>query len=578
MSKYVADFETTTYINDCRVWAYSIINIEDLNNFKYGNNIDDFMKLLENSKENMTIFFHNLKFDIEFILNWLFRNGFSYVKSKKERKDKTFTTLISDTGQFYSCEVYFKVENTKKINYVKFYDSLKIIPFPVDEIAKKFDLPISKLSIDYTEYRSINHRLTDEEVAYIKNDVEIVARALYIFINRHLTKMTIGSNALSFYKLLNKNFDKYYPVLPFEIDADIRKSYKGGFTYLNPYYKNKEVGKGLVLDVNSLYPSVLKYARLPYGNPIYFDGEYKEDKLYNLYIQSFSCSFKLKKNKIPTIQLKSNLAFLPNEYIESTDGDIVNLVLTNIDLKLFFENYDITSPIIYHGGWKFKSICGLFSNYVDYWSDEKINAKKRGDKGMYTIAKLFLNSLYGKFGLNPKVRSKYPIFEDNKVKYKFHDEEIRDSIYVAVASFVTSYAREKTIRSSQKIRDYSLKNYGDDYYIYSDTDSIHLKYIDKDILKSILDIDDYILGYWKIESEFVRAKFLRQKCYIELSSDDIMNVTISGLPKHLVHLINFDNFKVGFTTEDFDIEKKKLTYTHCEGGIVLTNTEFTIKE
>ena len=32
-----------------------------------------------------------------------------------------------------------------------------------------------------------------------------------------------------------------------------------------------------------------------------------------------------------------------------------------------------------------------------------------------------------------------------------------------------------------------------------------------------LDIDDFILGYWKVESKFVKAKFIRQKCYIELS-------------------------------------------------------------
>lgn len=33
--------------------------------------------------------------------------------------------------------------------------------------------------------------------------------------------------------------------------------YRGGFTYCNPKYKEKIVGKGVVLDVNSLYPSIL---------------------------------------------------------------------------------------------------------------------------------------------------------------------------------------------------------------------------------------------------------------------------------------------------------------------------------
>ena len=32
MKKYVADFETTTLPEDCRVWAYAIVDIEDINN------------------------------------------------------------------------------------------------------------------------------------------------------------------------------------------------------------------------------------------------------------------------------------------------------------------------------------------------------------------------------------------------------------------------------------------------------------------------------------------------------------------------------------------------------------------
>jgi hypothetical protein len=54
-----------------------------------------------------------------------------------------------------------------------------------------------------------------------------------------------------------------------------------------------------------------------------------------------------------------------------------------------------------------------------------------------------------------------------------HDEEVKDPIYLPIASFTTSYARRKTIETSQKIRDYTMKKYGKDYYIYSDTDSIH---------------------------------------------------------------------------------------------------------
>ena len=190
-----------------------------------------------------------------------------------------------------------------------------------------------------------------------------------------------------------------------------------------------------------------------------------------------------------------------------------------------------------------------------------------------------LNSLYGKFGLNPNVQGKYPYLnEDGIVKYKMYPKEIRDSIYIPVASFITSYARNKTIRTSQAIKDYTIKNYNKDYYIYSDTDSIHLRDIDENILRSFVDIDDYKLGAWKIESKFVKGKYIRQKCYIELGYDDKLNVTVAGLPKKLGKYVTFENFNKGMQILANDTEKEhKLTFKHVKGGVILADTDFSIK-
>ena len=121
-----------------------------------------------------------------------------------------------------------------------------------------------------------------------------------------------------------------------------------------------------------------------------------------------------------------------------------------------------------------------------------------------------------------------------------------------------------------------MNKYGFDLYVYSDTDSIHCLFENDEELKNIIEIDDYKLGAWKLESTFKKGKYLRQKCYIEESFDDIMNVTVAGLPKKLGKLVNFENFKIGFTTEDL-IGDKKLTYKHVKGGVMLVETDFTIK-
>ena len=211
---------------------------------------------------------------------------------------------------------------------------------------------------------------------------------------------------------------------------------------LNPVYKNKEVGSGVVLDVNSLYPSIMYEKMLPFGEGVFFEGKYQEDKHYPLYIQSITCSFEIKKNKIPTIQLKAKnykWEFLPNEYVESSNNKIINLVLTNIDLKLFFEQYNVYD-LKYLNGWKFKGMKGLFSEYIDKWIQRKIQSQKEGNKGMRTLSKLMLNSLYGKFATSLESQSKIPYLEDDIVRYMITPKEDKKGIYIPVGTFITSYA------------------------------------------------------------------------------------------------------------------------------------------
>lgn len=387
-----ADFETTTDPNDCRVWAYSLCNVEEPEKFVYGTSMLDFFEWCCQS-DNYTLYFFNLKFDGSFIISWLLNNGFEYIDNKKERRDMTFTTLITDMGEFYSIEIYFSVKG-HKVNKVKILDAMKLFPnFSVERIATSFGLPISKLEIDYNKPRPEGYELDQTEIDYIRNDVEIVARALKQMFEAGLTKMTIASNALNNFKDHFPNFNKCFPILPDAIDADIRMSYRGGFTYASDKYTEQEIGKGSVIDVNSEYPYCLKTKPMPYGQPKMFVGEYEYDPVYPLYTITFTCFFEIKPDKIPCIQLKNNLSFIPNEYLKSSKNEQVTLTLTSVDFELFKEQYNFWH-VTYHGGWKFKQAEGMFNNYVDYWTEQKIAAGKEGNKGKRQIAKLMLNSLY----------------------------------------------------------------------------------------------------------------------------------------------------------------------------------------
>lgn len=559
---WVADFETTTDRQDCRVWAWGLFEIGSMDNFIYGNSIETFIaKMKEFSKHKETVYFHNLKFDGEFLLYYFLKNGWSHVTEKKDRTNCSLMTLISDKGAFYAIEAYFRVLKRRQ-HMIKFLDSYKVLPFSVEEIARAFDLPIQKLDIDYDENRPVGHELTPKEIAYLKNDVEIVARGLEMLFKQDLNRMTTASNALHDYQeiITRRSWERWFPTPDVELDADVRQSYRGGFTYANPRFAGQEIGAGIVLDVNSLYPSVMYYDPLPYGEPIFFTGKYEPDSLYKLYVQMIRCNFSLKPDHIPTIQLKYNPSFLPTEYITDSQGEDVVLCLTNVDLALFFEHYDVYN-LEYLSGWKWKSSNILFTEYIDKWYAVKQQATLDGNKPLRTISKLMLNSLYGKFGMNPKTRSKIPVMDwtNDCIRYTFGDVEIRKPIFIPLASFITAWARYHTISAAQSVFD---------RFLYADTDSLHL--IGTEI-PTELDVDPVRLGAWKHESTFTRAKYLRAKSYVE-EIDGELCITCAGLPSDCYDQVTFENFSDGA------IYTGKLRPVHTAGGIVLEETNFSIRK
>lgn len=546
---YTADFETTTNKNDLRVWGWGVCNINNFNEFYYGNNIETFIEFLKDHRA-CNFYFHNLKFDGEFIISWLLKNGYKY---NNNLVSKTFNCVIAGTGQFYKIDIcFYKKGRYKKVVHI--FDSLKKLPFSVKKIATAFELPILKGEIDYKAEREKGHILTKEELDYLRNDVEIMARALNIQIAEGLTHMTIGSDSLHIYKTIigENRFKHFFPILHPEVDRDIRRAYRGGYTYVNKIFQGKDIQNGLVYDVNSMYPSVMYEELLPYGVPIFFDGQYEYDENYPLYIQKIKVDLRVKDDHIPTIQCKTNIYFNANEYIEDTMG-MLTIYVTNVDLDVIKEQYDILD-IEYINGYKFRGIRGLFCEYID-----KFMAMKKNNTGAKRqLAKLLLNNLYGKFATNPKTQIKIPyIAETGEVAYETKTDKDKDPVYTPVGVFITSYARARIQRTFQSVYNRCC---------YADTDSIHI--IGNEIPN--IDIDDKELGKWALESKFVRARFLRAKTYIEELEDGTINIKCAGLPDNLKELVNFENFHYGLTLHG------KLLPKRYDGGVILEETDFTI--
>lgn len=555
----MADFETTTNPDDCRVWSWFITEIgDDSEHVDWGQDIESFFLYL--AEQDRIVYFHNLKFDGTFILDYLLNAG--YVHKDKARSPYEMESLIDKKSKFYSIKIILP-------NFVRieFRDSMKKLNFSVAEIAKAFKLEMSKGEIDYHKYRPVGYKPTPEEIDYGKKDVLIVAKALEQQFNAGMSKLTAGADSLFEYKKVlghgnsvkgEKIFRSIYPVLPDSIDSEIRKAYRGGFTYSDPRYSQRLLDRGKVYDVNSLYPAVMYKEKMPTGEPKYFSGEYTPTGIYPLWIQEMVFTAKLKPNHIPTVQLKKSSYYIETEYVSVID-EPTTMSFTNVDLEILYKHYDVT-VIDYIGGYMFKESRGMFKTFIEKWMDVKENS----EGAMRQIAKLHLNSLYGKFATNPDVQGKIPYLDNSIVKFKLGEEETRAPIYTAMGAFITAYARYKTITAAQD-------NYAT--FAYCDTDSLHLITTSE----PNMEIHPSRIGAWKHEGDFIQAFYIRAKAYVELMVTDgsepcepHYDVHIAGLPREAAREVTFETL-----TDGRIIEGKKQPKT-VPGGVVLVEISWKL--
>lgn len=547
------------------MWSWAFVSVDNptRENIVRGTNLDSFIAEIET--HNSSVYFHNLKFDGRFLFDWLFKNGYEYSEDDGAAPG-TFHALISEMGRFYSITVrWFNGHNTE------FRDSLNKIPLPVSRISKAFGMEETKGEIDYDAPRPVGYEPTAEEWDYLFRDVLIVAIALKQVLDSGMTRLTVASDSLAEFKRLTgtKLFARRFPVMSEHMDSEIRRAYRGGFTYADDRFRGKRVGSGIVLDVNSLYPAVMSTSLLPWGEPQFQDGRVTTNDEWPLAIFSVTFTAKLKRNKIPCIQIKSSNIFGSVEYQRKIDTP-VTLMMTNVDFALYQEHYDMTI-LEWGGGWRFKGACGMFDDYIDKWS--KIKQEATG--GQREIAKLHLNSLYGKFATNPEVKGMVPYLDGDTVKLKPGLIAKRPPVYTAVGVFITSYARDLTLRAAQA-------NYK--VFAYADTDSLHLL---TDNIPEDIDVHPSRMGAWKFEYAFKEAYYVRPKFYLErLGLDAVCPsdctethdhtfdyvVRVAGLPERVSRLLTFEDL-----TEGRELSGK-LTPRAVPGGVVLNPVGFTIKD
>lgn len=327
---YAADFETTTdNPQKVEVWSAAEIAVDRFvpseDRFvQHQSSIDDFMKWAQDTskfmKANMKIYFHNLKFDGHYILDWLLKKKKMLQWSGLREGEVTlldhegaytsnmpknnFTYNIDSKNVMYTITVNFNGY------FIEFNDSLKLLPFALKKIAKDFQTKHKKLEMDFSG-KYPGYEPTNEEMEYIRNDVFVLKEALEKVaeisgIRVDELPKTISQQAMQDFCLTNgfytftkdgrykyksgpeweRLFPKQTEVIKGAYEGAItfddycRAAYRGGWCYVKDEWRgkvitfeqvfeylltvDKKVAKrlkknyiGYVYDVNSLYPSVM---------------------------------------------------------------------------------------------------------------------------------------------------------------------------------------------------------------------------------------------------------------------------------------------------------------------------------
>lgn len=253
------------------------------------------------------------------------------------------------------------------------------------------------------------------------------------------------------------------------------------------------------LDVNSMYPFVMKGKEYPYDFVGYSEN-ISPDRLQALQSRYYV---------IAQVELSTAQAVYPNKHMHKLLFPIGSYVTTLHDIELQYalshgHIVNIQNVAIYR-------FAPIFTPYIDYFYDVKVQAEKDGNRVIRHQAKILMNSLYGKFGQQMIISSIVPnttgvnygritgyseslgkrveincLGDNMEVSYK-HGESVYS--FPAIAGAVTAYAR---MYLWELITKAGLSNV---YYV--DTDSLVTNKTGYDNLAALL--DPYELGYLKLE-------------------------------------------------------------------------------
>jgi hypothetical protein len=570
----------------------------------------------------LTAYAHNLSgFDGVFLMNQLVKFG--------EVEPLVFNGKIMSIKVHLNIEGYIGRTIIFKDSYLLLPNSLRKLgelfkievaktyfPFHLTDIFYKGPLPdITMWDITSSEYRVLAKRFRQrlwvfehEAIRYCKIDCIALHQIItkfneFIFeqfsINVH-GSLTLPALAMRIFKAIFMPEDTIYQ-LTGDVEKAIRESYTGGS--VDVYKPHNKIGnfsisnvfrKLFYYDVNSLYPFVMAFKAMPIGRPIAFQGNIRRF-LPNCF-GFFYCDITSPSNlQHPILQRRVKTASRRGMRTIAGLGTWTGWVCS-VEMDRCIElGYQFTIIRGYH----FET-GDIFSSYIKKLYELRLSYPK--GHPLNDIAKLLMNSLYGKFGMRTEITrveifnisSAYEreifhslldtwgetvhdwfetdthlfVVKDSIVDLKYNEEQNYYhglDVNIAIASAITSHAR--VVMSA-------YKNSGLFTLYYSDTDSI---VIDRPLPEALVGV---MMGQMKLEYVIQKAVFLAPKVYGLITENGEEIIKVKGINPAAIKAnnIGFSHLSDLLIVDSSRAYNQEKWYKHIlEGTITVSDVAYTLK-
>lgn len=579
--------ETNDYWNNlqslslCYIWQFSCDGV-----VYYGRELRDFINVLDDLPKdaNIIIWVHNLSYEFMFLSNIL--TWFKVFARSPHKPMKA---------------------SSKEYPNIEFRCSYFLTRLSLDAWGKQLGVKKAVGDLDYDILRTPLTPLTEKELHYCEQDCLVVEAGIRdyckTYISQHkipLTQtgtvrkvvkemLTADSNYVKFIKKLVPHDAKEYKRL--------QQVFAGGYTHANQLYAGKLIDEHIEhYDFASSYPTVMVAEKYPMSS-WYYNGDNTMPDIKEFEDTAFI--FLLKFSQLNSISFNTYIqaSKVKGKGFEFDNGRILHadeleMYVTEQDYLTIMNNYEWESMEVIRI-WRSRKdyLPREFTNYILELYANKTELKDvSGKEDLYLQSKQYINSMYG-MCVTAIVQASVELEGDEwyiqplteeVVNHKlqqlshYNPREKRYFLSYSWGCWVTAYARRNLWKCIESC---------DREVLYCDTDSIFVRgkhdftwYNDEitQKLKIACEVNNLDfnktrpytpkgkqkpLGVFDKEDDCIQFKTLGAKRYVERRVDGSLHLTVSGINKNAVELLNDDinDFKDGFNFDkDADCVTKKL--------------------